>query len=306
MEKITKSEKVLVLLKLFERQAHYTLRSLCERLQCDERSVYRSIKLLREHGFDIKLSGGVYKLTQKMAIARSDNFSTSELNMLQEFVDQCRLPETAKLKLLDKLDIASRQESDSYIAAQQGDDKLSTICRAIAAQKCVMLRQYHSGSDKPVTDRMVEPYRLVNGRQFCICYELDSDTCKLFKLSRAEEILPVPVPWLHKHLHQQLPMDVFRMCGTSEYSLSVTMDGYARNLLLDEYPLAENYITPLEQGRYRLTCTLRKYEGALRFFASVIEHVHIEQPAELIDLLQDKATAMQVALTKMRTDPDLN
>ena len=298
MDKITKSDKILVLLKLFERQASYTINQLASRLHCEERSVYRSVALLRDHGFNVKNQDGHYYMPEYSGQIHT-NFSAYELALLREWVDKSALSTTSQAQLIDKLGIANTHESDRFAVVKMGGDNLTALYNAITQQKCVLLRNYLSGSDKPITDRMVEPYKLANESSYCMCYELDSDTCKLFKVDRAEAVLPVSESWSHKHLHRMLPMDVFRMCGHEQIQLSVTMDVFARNLLLDEYPQAVSYLQPLSPERFRLSCTLNRYEGAMRFLISVIGHIHIEQPTELILLLQNKTKEMQVALDAM-------
>ncbi len=298
MEKLPISEKIFLLFKLFDCEASYTLEKLCERLQCSERSVHRLIKLFKENGFEIQHSTRGYSCSGIQHHLRS-RLSAGESEVLNKSLVQYGISEAARTNLLTKLGIASAAETDAYFMQQMADEKQAAIARAIGERQCVLLRNYHTGSDRPVADRLVEPYQLANNRQYCMCFEIDSSQCKLFKIDRAESVIPVPEPWKYRQLHQQLPMDVFRMCGHSAYPIAVTMDVFARNLLLDEYPLAENFLQQIGPAQYRLSCTLHRYEGALRFFTSVLEHIRIEEPAELVDLLHEKIDAMKNALASM-------
>lgn len=298
MDKITISEKIFLLFQLFDCEATYSIEKLCERLQCSERSVHRLIKLFKDNGFDIQHSSRGYTCSGMHYHLRS-RLSTGESEVLNESLRQFGLSEAACTNLLTKLGVASTAETDAYFLQQMADEKQVTIASAIAERQCVLLRNYHTGSDRPIADRLVEPYQLANNRQYCMCFEPESTQCKLFKIDRAESVIPVPEPWKHRHLHRQLPMDVFRMCGADQHAISVTMDVFARNLLLDEYPLAENFLQQIGPSQYRLSCILHRYEGALRFFTSVLEHIWIEEPVELVDLLRTKIDAMTGKLDRM-------
>ena len=298
MEKLPISEKIFLLFKLLDNQASYTLQQLCERLNCSERSAHRLIKLFKDNGIDIQYSSRGYTCCSNQRHLRN-RLSAGESEVICESLARYGLSEAARTSLLTKLGVATAAEADAYFLQQMVDEKLITIGRAIAERQCVLLRNYHTGSDRPVADRLVEPYQLANNRQYCMCFEPESSQCKLFKIDRAETVIPVPEPWKYRHLHLQLPMDVFRMCGAGQYPIAVTMDVFARNLLLDEYPLAESFLQQIGPAQYRLSCTLHRYEGALRFFTSVLEHIRIEQPAELVELLRTKLDTMKIALASM-------
>lgn len=49
----------------------------------------------------------------------------------------------------------------------------------------------------------------------------------------------------------------------------------ARNLLLEEYPLAEKYVTPMADGRWMLDTEVADYAGAARFTVGLMDDMEI-------------------------------
>jgi hypothetical protein len=55
----------------------------------------------------------------------------------------------------------------------------------------------------------------------------------------------------------------------------------SRNLLLEEYPLAEQQLTPTEDGRWILDTEVANYAGVARFVVGLMDDIHIIDTPDL-------------------------
>ena len=158
--------------------------------------------------------------------------------------------------------------------------KLGTIEKAIVEKKCVSLKRYSSASG--IRDRRVEPFKVTGGGKFVWCYDLESRKSKQYSISRAADILLLNESWSHQREHKALDTDIFNWSGDKAMHIELQMDNMACNILKDEHPQSEKYLTSINGGEeWILSTDVFACEAPGRFIIGLIDHVKILHGEEL-------------------------
>jgi hypothetical protein len=96
-----------------------------------------------------------------------------------------------------------------------------------------------------------------------------------FKICRIEDVRESLIPWENERSHHSKPVDVFRNTGELNKTVELGLNLKARNLLIEEYPLAERFLTPISPTRFVLKAPVAKYEGPARFVLGLAEYIEI-------------------------------
>ena len=194
-----------------------------------------------------------------------------------------------------KADIAKRKLNVAYDGNQR---KLCLLRQACKNRKQVRLVNYSSGSG--VRDRIVEPYLLVPLHKEFICYEAAAagSHIRSFKISRMADVEVLNENWKYTSKHKHLKVDVFGMLEdvvNPPFEVKLKLDTLAYNLLLEEQPLAKNYVSEnsdesdREQFPWLLCTSICKPEGVGRFYIGLSEHVKLEYGERLKTYVREKA-----------------
>jgi predicted DNA-binding transcriptional regulator YafY len=295
-----KTLKTLNLLMLLEGCSTYKMHRLAERLECSERTIYRLVRDLRSAGADVRIKDGNCIMPQGPRPAGTSFLNQAEKEMLTEIIESSNIDKLVQDKLLAKLGLPTSADTSLLLAQQECSDKLKAAASAISQKKQAMFIQYKSGSGKLPSDRLVEPFKLVNNNNFCLCFDCGSGQTKLFKIDRAESISLLPENWKYSHQHQEQPTDIFRMCGYSAMNLEMILDIFAANLLKDEYPQAARHLSHHTPGHYKLSCEIYSVEGAARYCISVLDHITVLQPPSLLLHLEERINLFQKRIAAMQ------
>lgn len=158
--------------------------------------------------------------------------------------------------------------------------KLGTIEKAIVEKKCVCLKRYSSASG--IRDRRVEPFKVTGGGKFVWCYDIESRKSKQYSISRAADILILNEAWSHQREHKALETDIFNWSGDKAMHIELQMDNMACNILKDEHPQSEKYLTSINGGEeWILSTDVYAFEAPGRFIIGLIDHVRILHGEEL-------------------------
>ena len=158
--------------------------------------------------------------------------------------------------------------------------KLGTIEKAIVEKKCVSLKRYSSASG--IRDRRVEPFKVTGGGKFVWCYDIESRKSKQYSISRAADILILNEAWSHQREHKALETDIFNWSGDKAMHIELQMDNMACNILKDEHPQSEKYLTSINGGEeWILSTDVYAFEAPGRFIIGLIDHVRILHGEEL-------------------------
>lgn len=266
-----KIERVLRLMQLMSGTVDYSVGELARKLDTSPRTIYRYIDTFRDAGFVVsKVRGDVYRIAEMSSrypnLENLIYFSEEEAYIVNSLIDRLDSTNTLKANLHRKL--ASVYESTSiadYVDKKSNAANVEALSEAIKARRCVVLHNYESGNSGSVRDRHVEPFAFTTNYIDAWAFDLEDGRNKVFKISRIEEVSVLEdEPWTMEYSHHRQPTDIFRMSGEPVEHVKIRLSTLAKNLLLEEYPLAEGHLRKWKD-QWILEADISNVMGAGRF-----------------------------------------
>ena len=199
---------MLRLMKMMTANTSYSVDDMAERLDMSRRTIYRYIDTFREAGFVIKKSGNHIRLDKESPhfkdISQLVHFTEEEAVILKRAIesidDTNMLKQNLKRKLYSVYD--NKILADTIV---QGSAAASvhTLIEAIENRRQVTLHDYRSAHGSAVRDRRVEPFAFTTNYVQAWCYDCESHSCKLFKLSRIGSVELLDEEWQHAQEHKR-------------------------------------------------------------------------------------------------------
>ena len=276
-----KIERVLRLMTLMSGSVEYTIDELAGKLDTSYRSIYRYIDTFKACGFAVeKVHGNIYRLA-KLSPRYPDldklvHFSEEEAYLVNRLID--RLDPTNALKAGLQRKLAAIYSSTSiadYIDKRSNAANVEALSHAVREKRAVRLVRYESGHSGRIRDRHVEPFAFTTNYIDVWAFDLDDGRNKIFKISRMEEVEVLEAePWAHEDGHERPGMDVFRMAGPESFRVRLRLTMKAKNLLVEEYPLAERDLSPDGDG-WILDTGICAVAGVGRFVSGLAGEIEI-------------------------------
>lgn len=282
-----KVERLLRLMKLLTGNVEYSVDDIAERLDMSRRTVYRYIDTFRDAGFVIKKRGGCIRLDKESPhfkdISQLIHFTEEEAVILRRAIesidDTNLLKQNLKRKLYSVYD--SGTLADTIVKGRNAGNVHSLI-EAIEQQKQVILHSYQSSSS--IRDRRVEPFAFTTNYVNVWCYDTESNSCKIFKTARIGSVEVTTNEWQYTTEHKEGFIDIFRMIAQPNAPLlhiKISLGRLAHNLLLEEYPLSEKYITQIDNSHWLLETQVANLQGIGRFVTGLLDDIEIIESPEL-------------------------
>jgi predicted DNA-binding transcriptional regulator YafY len=285
--------KVLKTLELLSGYRKYSKEEIAERLEVSTRTAERYIATLREFGFVISRKDGLYiveKHTQKFKdISTLLHFSEEEAQILNRAIHSIDSNTRIKGSLISKL--VALYDSDRIAVEFVGKEKTGTIApllQAIQEKKCVKIKNYHSSGSGKIRDKLLEPFEFTPNYISIWAYEPASKMNKLYKIDRMQEVLLLEKGWEFRQEHKSDYLDCFRVGGKKKIPVSFRMSLLARNLLIEEYPLSESFVTKIHDDLYAFDGWISKFDGLGRFVLGLPGEIYNIKPAEFQRFLYEK------------------
>ena len=262
--------KVIKLLILLSGAKAFSKQEIIERLELSERSFYRYIKTLKEAGFVINNDNSYYIIVKKSAqfkeISSLLHFSEEEAYILNEAIHNIEASTRDKENLIGKLSALydSDRISAQYVS-KENSSKIKPLLDAIKDKKQVKLINYKSSGSGKISTRIVEPFEFTPNYISLWTYELSSKANKLFKISRVQKVEIIDTDWVFESEHKANLLDCFRIGGNKEIPVKLEMSLKARNLLIEEYPLSEQFIKTVNDNKYIFDGWVTAFYGIGRF-----------------------------------------
>ena len=288
-----KLERMLRLMKLMTGNVNYTVNDLAERLDTSYRSIYRYIETFKDAGFVVqKLDGGVYKLGMESRyfkeISQLVHFTDEEAHIVNQLIEALDDTNSLKQNLRRKLTTVYNCTSmASSIVRGKNASNVNRLLEAIEEHRQVVLVDYASSHTGVVRNRLVEPFGFTTNYVQAWCYEPESGMNKLFKVSRIGSVEVLDVEWQSEVQHAEGYIDIFRMTGFDQHRVQLRLGMLARNLLIEEYPLAERDITSLGDKSWLLDAMVCNYLGIGRFVMGLLDDVEIVDSPEFERYIAD-------------------
>ena len=264
-------ERVFRLMRLMTGNAYFTVEELAEKLDTSYRSIYRYIDTFKELGFAVeKTHGNVYRLVKTPSPLKDLDklvyFSDEEAKILCSLIENLDSTNALKASLYKKLaaiyDLTSINE---FKGSKSNAACIQALGSAMQEKKQVVLKNYSSSHSGEIRDRLVEPFGFTNNHIDVWAYDVEKRENRLFKIPRIEWVDVMMSDWQFEECHHRQTIDDFRMSYDGEgvkVRLELTMR--AKNLLVEEFPLAENGIKE-EDGKWYYEGVTGQMEGVGRF-----------------------------------------
>lgn len=286
-----KIERLLRLMKMMSGNTNFTVDELAERLGISYRSIYRYIDTFKESGFVVeKLHSNVYKLGKMpksyVDLKRLIYFSEEEAYIINSLINSLDNTNALKTNLLKKLSAVYNSTSiANYTCNKESALSIESLGEAIKDRKKVILKNYESGNSHKVSDRLVEPFEFTTNMIDVWCYDLEKKENKVFKISRIGEVRVLEEEWSEEEAHRKSITDCFRMSGFEQTPVKLEMGIMAKNLLLEEYPLAEKDLRK-EGDRWILETTVSDMAGVGRFVIGLAHDIKVIDSPELVEYIR--------------------
>lgn len=287
----TKIAKLLRLMKSLTGNVSRTIDQLALEMGTTPRTVYRYIDTIRDAGFVVnKLYGNVFAMG-KVARGLSDfnkliYFTKEEAYIAAKLIEGIDNNNALKRDLQRKL--ASVYDSTSianFIDNTTNAANIEALADAIKHKKQVVLKLYESAHSDEAKDRLVEPIEFTANMIDIWAYDVDLRGNRMFKVMRIHSVDITDADWAFQSKHQALRPDVFRMTGDLEEHVVLSLNTRSKNLLLEEFPLAEKDLQK-EGGKWLLNTTIKSLEGASRFVIGLAADVRIIKGEKLKEYVE--------------------
>ena len=282
-----KIERVLRLMRLMAGNATFSVDELAETLDTSYRSIYRYIDTFKQCGFAVeKVRGNVYPILEMppefIEIGNLVYFSDEEARIVNSLIDGLSETNALKIDLKKKLEaVYDVTALDKYVEKNSYSVNIRTLGHAIREKRKVILRNYRSGNSGTVRDRLVEPFGFTPRYVEVWAWDPESSENKTFRISRIDEVQALDEGWENEERHCTEYLDAFRMHSGKQTHVRLEMTLRAKDLLCEEFPLAEPDITEGEDGRWIFDSMVSRMEGVGRFVIGLAGEVTVVDSPEL-------------------------
>ena len=277
-------------MKMLTANVEYSVDDIAARLDMSRRTIYRYIDTFRDAGFVIKKSGQCIRLDKESPhfkdISQLVHFTEEEAVILRRAIESIDDTNTLKLNLKRKLYSVydSKTLADTVVKGHNAGN-IHSLIEAIENRRQVVLRNYHSAHS--IRDRKVEPFGFTTNYVNVWCYDTEDGKCKIFKTARIDGVEILDDVWQHESEHEEGFIDIFRMIGSARIHVRLELGLLSRNLLLEEYPLAEEYVSQIAPEHWLLETDVANLHGVGRFIAGLLDDIRIIEPHGLKTYLLD-------------------
>ena len=244
-----KIERMLRMMLMMSGNINYSIDELAEHLDMSYRTIYRYIDTFKAAGLTVtKLYSNTYKIEK---VPRN-------------------MPD------FDRLLYFSEEEAALIHSVIEAIVPTNSLKKGIKKKLAVV---YDSTSIEQFTDFRSNAAHVENLRN--AAKEKKKVILKGYESGKVQE-----EGWTAEKQHKRQGMDVFRMAGPTIGHITWKMTVMAKNLLLEEYPLAMADIK--RQGNYWILDTdLSSYVGACRFFLGLSHEIKINDSPEFLEYVKE-------------------
>jgi len=297
-----KIERLLRLMKMLTGNMSYTVNELADRLDMSVRTIYRYIDTFREAGFIVKKQGEVFRLDKSSPyfkdISQLIHFTEEEAYILKNAIESIDETNLLKQNLKKKLYTVYDYKilADTVVHGKDAKN-VNMLIEAIENERQILLCNYSSANSKTIRNRLVEPFSFTTNYIQMWAYDVEERKNKLFKIKRIESVQLLPQAWQYVAEHKSGRIDIFRISSFETLPVKLKMNLRAANLLTEEYPLSEKYLTKISDEEWILETNVCSFEGIGRFIMGLLQDIEILESEELIIFIQKKLKFSENFLT---------
>jgi len=293
-----KFESILRLLIKMSSPFGKSISELAEDMERSERTIRRYIQTFKDCGFIIENRNGFFRISEfEKGKNLSDllHFSAEESELLSRAIHSIDFDGALKESLTQKLYSLYDNNLVPYaIVSPEKSENITALCEAIRTKRQVILHDYTSSNSGSITNRVVEPYDFTTNYVMVCCFEPESNSVKFFKLARIKNVTVTSTPWSFERLHKKMFTDVFRIAGDEMVRVKLNLSLRAYQLLIEEFPLSENFVTTKGKNTFVFDADVCSYEGIGRFVMGMINEIEIIGPEGFKDFLKNKISEIKI------------
>lgn len=289
-----KVERMLRLMKLMTGNTSLSVEELARRLDTNYRSIYRYIDSFKEAGFVVrKAAPGVYQLvsmdSRMTDLSKVVYFSDEEASIVGRLIEGLDNTNSLKRNLHRKLaSIYDSAPVTDFTGKSANAQNVRELSDAIRRRRQVVLHAYKSSHSGLARDRRVEPFEFTTNYIHVWCYDLEDGKCKMFGVTRIGEVEVLEDYWEHIAEHHTEPVDIFRMPGRKKTHVTLKLGTMSKNLLLEEYPLAEKQLRQ-DGDSWMLETDVFSMKGVGRFVIGLADDIEVVDSPELKSYIKEFA-----------------
>lgn len=301
-----KIERLLRLMVMMTGNTNSSIEDFAHRLNTTPRSVYRYIDTIRSCGFVVeKVRSNVYRLGKmprgSVDFSKLIYFSEEEAYIINSLIQSIDNTSQLKRNLQKKLSAVYEYVIQAEIISDKTtSDKVETLGEAIFHKRKVILKNYESAYSDNTSDKCIEPFAFSTNYIDIWGYDLEKEENRVYKVSRIGEVIMTEETWTHGNYHRKINADCFRMNGEAEFPVKLHMSLRAKNLLIEEYPLAEKDLI-FKDGRWTLDTIVHDLAGVGRFVMGLAAEIDISDTPELDEYIKNYA---MMHIINRKRDPE--
>lgn len=287
-------ENSLKLLKMLASSIRYTPEQIGDALDVSSRTAYRYIQTLIDVGYSVQKENGMYFIpkTDKLYtdISQLVHFTEEEEGLVYDIMQSLNNDAVVQRNLKTKMAAVFNLDSLAMsVTENRAHSNLSKVLSAIKNRHQICLKDYRSSHSNTTTDRVVEPYEIIDNYSTIWAVDPTDKKNKQFKLSRASSVEDLEdKPWAFENIHQSAPVDVFRSSGQGEeYKICLELDIMAQNLMIEEYPLTKSLVKK-SGDKWKISTTVYSLYAVGRFVLGLIDHITVIDSPELSKYIDDR------------------
>lgn len=278
----------LRLMKMLQNNETLTIDEIAQRLDVVPRTIYRYIDTFKEAGFTVvNIKGDIYSMMEIPQPAPEFDklvyFSDEESYLVNNLIDALSPTNALKAGIRKKLAVIYDSTNiEGFVDRKSNAAHVANLRKAAQEKKMVVLHDYESANGNDVRDRLVEPFGFTNDFIEVWAYDTDSKSNKTFKVQRIGEVEIFDRSWEYEISHRTQGRDIFRMSGYANAHVRMQLTVRAKNLLIEEYPLAEKHI--VRDGNYWILDTVvNDFAGICRYYVGLIPEIKVLEGEEFLE-----------------------
>lgn len=294
----TKTHRLLRLIMFLSNSYSKTKEECASFLGIKDSAFYNYRNVLMDIGFDLRQKDGKYWIEypdQDHQVLRNIlHFSEEETYLLSRSIDLLEEKPSSASRLKQKLSSFLNQDKaiETYLHKEKSAIVLA-IRKAQKEKKQILLINYASGNSQTVKNRMVEPFEFKDDFNLIWAFDTGLKQNRQFKICRVEDVQESPIAWEYERSHRSKPVDIFRNTGDLNKQIEFRLNLKARNLLIEEYPLSERFLTKISNNQFVLKVPVAKYEGPGRFALGLAEDIQVAGDEGFLEYLKIKIEKCQ-------------
>lgn len=281
----------LRLIKLLQNNIDLTVDDVAAQLGVVPRTIYRYIDTFKESGFTVmNVNSNIYNIVEMPQPSPEFDklvyFSDEESYLVNNLIDALSPTNALKAGLRKKLAVIYDNTGiEGFVDRKSNAAHVANLRKAAQDKKMVILHNYESANSNVVRDRLVEPFGFTNDFIEVWAYDTESKSNKLFKVQRIGEVEITERAWEYEISHRKQGRDIFRMTGYANSHVRMQLSVRAKNLLIEEYPLAEKEIT--RDGNYWILDTIvNDFAGICRYYVGLIPEIKVLEGEEFLEYVR--------------------